>query len=527
MSMLFSEPAVRPTDISLRPYQLEAIEGIGRAFAEGNRSTLLVLPTGLGKTITFGSFIRRHVQEGGRALVLAHRGELIEQAFEAMVRLGLDPAIEKAQQYARAMCDPSVVIATVQTLQRDRLAGWPTDYFSLVVTDEAHHATADTYRRIYSHFGDALHLGVTATADRSDETFLGDVFQSVAYDMSLWEAMTAPSPGPYLCRLRFVQCDVGIDLRDIRTTGGDFNQGDLEEAIRPHVEALANAIRQEVGDRQTLVFTPDVGSAQAMATAVDSLGLKARWSSGDDPDRKAKVAEYKSGEIQVLANCNLFTEGFDAPRTSAVVLCRPTKSRPLYAQMVGRGTRLAPNKTDCLIVDFNWLTRDHDLVVPVELFDTTHTDSEVLDIAREMMTRQRGLDLVDILEEASTEQRRRKVLRIAAKQREMRYRKVVYDPVSTMEVLGVPVRREAKSMQGTATSGQQDALRRFGIEGVETMSKRSASMLLDQLITRAKQGLATQKQVAHLIRLGYDPAEARSLRREEASAELARHWGAR
>ena len=195
------------------------------------------------------------------------------------------------------------------------------------------------------------------------------MFGSIAYEMSLFEAMTAPSPGPYLCRLMIDRCETEIDLRMLKTTRGDFSAADLEEVIMPLVETLANAIRSRIGDRRTIVFTPDCGSAAAMATALESLGLSADYVWGDSPDRAEKVAAFKSGHTQVMVNCMLFTEGFDCPETAAIVLCRPTKSRSLYAQMVGRGTRNAAGKTDCLLVDFAWLTLSKDLVRPADLFD--------------------------------------------------------------------------------------------------------------------------------------------------------------
>lgn len=525
MSVLFAETAeIRPTDIKLRDYQLDAVQAIRHEFSGGKRSTLLILPTGCGKTLTASWAARQTALNGGRTLVLAHRSELIDQFHDALVRIGLESAIEKAELYARAIGDPHSVVATVQTLQRARLESWPKDYFKLIITDEAHHATAETYQRIYRHFK-ARHLGITATADRADQTYLGDVFESVAYELSLWDAMTAPAPGPYLSRLKFVQCDVGIDLRDIRTTGGDLNQADLEEAIRPHIEALANAIRQEVGSRKLLVFTPDVGSATAMSSALESIGITSRWVSGDHPDRKGVIAGFRRGDFQSMVNCALCTEGFDVPDISAVALCRPTKSRALYAQMAGRGTRLAPGKENCLLIDFNWLTEKHQLVKPVELFDANGQDSEVLDIAQEFIAKNPRSDLMEVVEQAREEQAKRTVLKIKAREREIRYRKVSYDPLSAMETLGVGVRREAKSIQGTATERQKSALSRFGITNPDSLSKPAAGRLLDQLIGRAKKDLASYKQVTWMIRNGIDPVEARAMSWKDAKQTLDRLWG--
>ncbi len=520
MTMLLDKPVLGPCRMVLRPYQEEAIAAVRGEFMAGRKSTLLVLPTGTGKTIVFGSIVRRVIGKGGRALVLAHRGELIDQAVGKLDMLGVEVGVEKAEHRARALFDPDAVVATVQSLQRQRLESWPADYFRLIITDEAHHATADSYQRVYRHFATALHLGVTATADRADEDVLSDVFESVAFEMTLWDAMTAPPPGPYLCRLKFVQCDVDIDLRDIRTTAGDFNQADLEERIGPLVDTLANAIRQEIGTRKTLVFTPDVGSAMAMATALQSLGLRAEWASGDDRERAAKVDRFRTGEIQVLANCALLTEGFDVEDIAAVALCRPTKSRPLYAQMVGRGTRLAKDKPDCILIDFNYITAKHELVVPVELFDSTHTDSEVLQIAEGLLKEEKGLDLCEAIERAERTHQERQVLRIQAREREVKYRRVSYDPLAVYDTLGVPWRGRKDAVIQRASEGQAKYLKSFGVEDGPCLSRTRASTLIDFLAHRRKQGLATLKQVSWAIAMGCDPAVARAMPFEEASSYL-------
>lgn len=521
MTSFLEAPPIRPTDIELRDYQIDAITAVRDEFAARRRSTLLILPTGCGKTVTFGMIARRVAERGGRALVLAHREELIDQAAETLTRLGLDVGVEKAGSHARALYDPHAVVASVQTLRPGRLALWPADYFRLVIVDEAHHAVAESYRKILRHF-DAFKLGVTATADRADGESLGQVYESVAYEYSLWDAMTAPPPGPYLCRYKFVQCDVGIDLRDIRTTGDDLNAADLEDAIRPHVETLANAIRQEIGDRKTIVFTPDVGSAQAMATALESIGVKAAWVAGSSADRRDIIRAFKRGEFQVLCNCMIATEGFDVPDISAVVLCRPTQSRALYSQMCGRGCRLAPGKRDCLLVDFDWLTTRHELVKPVELFDSTTTDDETLAIAAELTRGAKGVDVMEAVEQARVETARRTTLRIKAREREILYRKVSYDPLAAMESLGMVTRKEADKNLGTATEKQKAYLAKLGVAATESLSKRHATRLIDEISARRQQGLASFKQVSWLISKGFDPVIARSMTKEQASEALGR-----
>lgn len=518
-----------PCDVELRPYQEEAVKAIRTRFVEGDRSTLLILPTGCGKTVTFGMIARKMVEKQRKVLILAHRAELIDQAVSKLDVLGVEAAVEMGERRARSIFEPDCVVATVQTMQRQRLALWKRDHFDLIITDEAHHATATSYQNIYRHFGGCRHLGVTATADRADQDNLGSVFESVAYEMSLWDAMTAPDPGPYLSRLKFCQCNVDIDLRDIRTTGGDFNLGDLESRIKPLIETLANAVKQEIGDRRTLIFCPDVGSSQAMATALESLGLSFTWTSGDDPLRADKVKALSKGSIQGLVNCALLTEGFDCPAISAVVLCRPTKSRSLYAQMVGRGTRLAHNKKDCLIVDFNYLTAKHDLVQPADLFDTSHTDPEVLALVQEKTKKAKGVDLLTAIEEAETEHRERLAVKIKAREREIKYRKRAYDPLDYFHAMDIPMRGRLSMDTHPATEGQKRALANMtkGRLDVEKLTKTQASTLMGTLIPRMKAGLASEPQVHFLIALGVDAREARGLTRAQASETINRLKGSR
>jgi superfamily II DNA or RNA helicase len=505
-----------------RKYQEEAVQAAREALKR-QRAAGIVLPTGTGKSLIMAMVARACNEKGGRAMILADRHELISQNANTAERVGCWVGIEQADSYAAAY-DPDVVVASKSTLHPKRIQQWPEDHFRVIICDEAHHATAPSYTRIFKHFRKAKLIGLTATPDRADEDEILDVFGSICYERTIWDMIQAPPPGPWLCRLKFVQCGVDIDLKDIRTTGGDFNAADLEAAIKPLIEVLANAIRQEVCERQTIVFCPDVGSSQAMATALQSLGLKAEWVSGDDPERDRKIDDYKKGVSQVICNCALLTEGFDAPATGAIVLCRPTKSRPLFSQMCGRGTRLKKGLSydDCLIVDFNYLTRKHDLCRPADLFDRSDKSDEENQIIEEILERgkETQLDLIDVVAKASAEHRERQTLRIKAQAREVKYRRIAYDPLSVADSLGITMRQGFSAIHSPATEGQVRALERFKVKGVEGISKRQAGRLLDVVITRAKSGMASPGQVGYLIALGVQAGEARAMSRSEASARI-------
>lgn len=360
-----------------RPYQAEAIEAVHDAW-EANRATLLVMATGTGKTYTFcRMLVRRRDQGYGRALVLAHRIELIDQAIAACERAGLTAEAECGDRLARPHGDlvtppADVVVATVQTLRGRRLDRWPETAFGTVVIDECHHATAQSYRSVLDRFPLARVLGVTATPDRGDGVGLGGVFEHVAYRYEMIDAIREG----YLCPIRVTALDSPeLDVGTIRVTrqehGRDLNAGDIAQQLdtSESLLALATQIVEKVGDRPTVVFTPSVMMAHRLADTLAHVSHR-RASAIDGmsalDDRARILAEYAAGEIQFVTNCAVLTEGWDAPQTAAVVILRPTKSRALYAQMIGRGTRIAPGKVDCLVCDLTCNSDDHTLISPLD-----------------------------------------------------------------------------------------------------------------------------------------------------------------
>ena len=351
--------------LELRPYQAEAISAIEDAERRGVRRPLLGLPTGTGKTVIFAALIRRR---GGSALVLAHRDELLVQATDKIRQV--DPAARLGLVKAEANeVEAPVVVASMQTLAREsRLVRLPRR-FETVVVDEAHHATADSYRRVLDWVdGSPLLLGVTATPERADGASLGEVWDEVVYSRSLLEMIRAG----YLVDLRGLRVRLAFDFSRLRVSHGDFVDADAAAALTA-ADAPAHACAaylEHAAGRKALLFTPTVELAHLMAEAFRARGVPAEAVDGSLPleERRAILARLRSGETQVVANCAVLTEGFDEPSVDCVIVARPTRSRILYVQMIGRGTRTFPNKRDCLIIDLVGATERHDLLTLPQLF---------------------------------------------------------------------------------------------------------------------------------------------------------------
>jgi ATP-dependent helicase IRC3 len=351
--------------VTLRDYQTAALDAVDAALARGIRRQLISLPTGAGKTVIFADLIRRR---SGRALVLAHRDELISQARDK-IETALPGAEVGMVKASRDEVDAQVVVASVATVSRDgrlaRLAD--SGRFATIVVDEAHHAAADSYRRVIGALDTELLVGVTATPDRSDGLGLDGVFQEIVYEKSMTDLIEAG----YLCDLRATQVAIDADFGALGVRAGDIIESQaaamLVAANAPDV--VAEAVAEHAADRCILVFTPSVALAEATAVAMTGRGIPTSALSGETPEeeRRQILRDLRSGALQAVVNCAVLTEGFDEPRVDCVVIARPTKSRALYTQMVGRGTRTYPGKRDALILDLVGATMRHDLVSLADL----------------------------------------------------------------------------------------------------------------------------------------------------------------
>ena len=488
---------------TLRPYQQRARDRIHAEWENGHTRTLLVLPTGTGKTIVFASVAADQVRAGDRVLILAHRGELLEQAADKLQRsTGLVSAVEKAD----ATCLNTwfrVVVGSVQTLQRTaRLERFPHDYFGTIIIDEAHHAITNGYRRILDYFGDAKVLGVTATPDRGDMRNLGEVFDSLAFEYKLTDAIKEC----YLCRIMAQTIPLKLDISSVTMSGGDYAVGDLGTALDPYLEQIAAEMAQRCKGRKTVVFLPLIKTSQKFRDLLNSHGFRAAEVNGQSTDRKEVLADFDAGKYNVLCNSMLLTEGWDCPSVDCVVVLRPTKVRSLYSQMVGRGTRLSPGKSDLLLLDFLWMTDKHELCRPADLVceDRAVARQMTENLAQtgcpediEKAAVQASEDVVAQREEALAkqleEQRRKKARLVDPLQYEMSIQ--AEDLAGYVPAFGWEA--------GPPSAEQTAALEKMGIlpDAVESAGK--ASLLLDRLNKRRAEGLTTPKQIRVLERYGF------------------------
>ena len=352
----------------MRPYQRDCIKRVLASYKEGRRRVLVSLPTGTGKTVVFASF-PRELRMKKKMLILAHRDELLEQAREKLLTAAPEVSVEIEQGQRRASASAQVVIGSVPTLGRadgKRLDALRPEDFSVIVVDEAHHAIAKTYRKILDHFGlfsggDALLVGFTATPRRGDGRGLGEVFEDIVYTRGIEEMIR----DGWLCPISGWRVTTDVDLDEVQVRHGDFVESQLARAVnlRARNEAVLNGYCKYASGRRAIVFCADVAHAKAMSETFASAGIATRAVWGEMPrdSRRDALESLRAGTTMVLTNCNVLTEGFDEPRVECVIMARPTKSRLLYAQMIGRGTRLHPGKPNLLVIDVADNSREHSL----------------------------------------------------------------------------------------------------------------------------------------------------------------------
>jgi DEAD/DEAH box helicase len=489
--------------MELRPYQEQARQAIEKEWASGVKNTLLVLPTGCGKTVVFSKVIEDQVKEGKRVLVMAHRGELLDQAADKLHRMtGLTCAVEKADQSCIGTWN-RVVVGSVQSLMRpSRLAKFNKDYFDAIIVDEAHHAVSDTYTRVLEHFDQANVLGVTATPERSDMRKLGSLFQSLAYEYSIVQAIKEG----YLCKIKAQTVPLKIDMNNVSVTAGDFSANEIGTALDPYLEQIATEMETVCKNRKTVVFLPLIATSQKFKNILINHGFKAAEVNGNSDDREQILRDFNDNKYNVICNSMLLTEGWDCPDVDCIVVLRPTKVRSLYCQMVGRGTRLSPGKEDLLILDFLWLSERHELCRPADIICT---DKEVAKKMTENLA-ESGCpeDIEEAEKEASSDVQAQREEALKAQLEEMKTRKrKLVDPLQfEMSIQAEDLTGYTPSFgweMAPVSKKQKDALEKFGIFADEIENAGKAALIMDRLQKRRDAGLSTPKQIRFLEGRGF------------------------
>lgn len=491
--------------ITLRPYQEEARHAVFNEWNSDNRRTLLVLATGTGKTVIFSKIIEDCVKNGDKCLILAHRGELLEQAADKMRKLtGMGCALEKANSScldAENLWYP-VVLGSVQTVQQPkRLEQFSRDYFQTIVVDEAHHSLSEGYKRVLEYFNEAKVLGVTATPDRGDRQSLGEIYQSIAYEYSLPRAIK----DGYLCRIKAQTIPLELDMTQVKTQAGDYSLSSIGTALDPYLEQIATEMETYCKGRKTIVFLPLIATSQKFCTMLNEHGFRAVEVNGMSEDRAEILKDFQHGKYDVICNSMLLTEGFDEPSIDCVVCLRPTKVRSLFSQIIGRGTRLYPGKDHLLLLDFLWLSQKLELCRPADLIATK------ADVRERMIKNAEDGEVMDIeeaMEQAESDVMAEREEKLAKELEAMRKKKrALVDPLQyEMSIQDKDLSNYVPNIgweMAPPTEKQIKALEKFGIYSDAVECSGKASLILDKLRKRREEGMTTPKQIRLLERYGF------------------------
>ena len=547
----------KPT-ITLRPYQQEALDGIYNQLDE-HSSSLLVMATGLGKTIVFSHAVREFMQFG-RIMVLAHREELIGQAWRKLKAItGHEPDTEMAEYRANTYGAflSKIIVGTIQTQVagrsgKGRMTKFNPDEFSLLIIDEAHHSAAKSYRRVIDYYRQNSNLkvlGVTATPDRADERALGQIFESVAFEYDIIDGIADGWLVPISQQSVYVQ---GLDYSSIRTTAGDLNGADLARVLEfeEMLHGVAYPTLELTGDIKTLIFAASLAQAERLTEIINRHKPgSAKWVHGGTPkeERRALFPAYAAGEFQYLVNVGVTTEGFDEPGIEIVVMARPTKSRSLYAQMVGRGTRTLPGVIDYIespearkeaiaesgkpsleVIDFVGNAGRHRLITSADILGGRYDDEIVVRAKRnaEKKSADKNLpvDVIDELKLAEWELEKEKRESAEAERRKHLKLRAQYSTakINPFDVYGIEPWRERAWHKGRQPTEKQIAfLAKSGVD-IAGLSFTHAQQLIKRIIENREQGKCSYKQAKVLQRFGYE-TEVSFEQASEIISELAKN----
>lgn len=477
----------------LRPYQHEFLSAVRRDFQK-HQHVLGVAATGSGKTILASELMRGWE---GNCLFLADAQELVLQNADKYYRYSGELAGVEMSDH-RAMPGDRVVIATTQSICR-RLPKWRRNYFSLIILDEAHRNTLGSMAaKVLLHFGEAKVLGVTATPSRSDRKQLGSFYEKVSIEIGLARLIKEQ----WLSRIMIKSVPLSVDLSKVRTQGGDYNEGDLGEAISPHLREASRLLARHARGRRTVVFLPLIATSQAFVQACQEEGLRAVHVDGKDRDG---LRAYERGEYDIISNASLLSTGWDHPPTDCVMILRPTKSLSLFQQMVGRGSRICEGKENLLLLDPLFLTDDHTLIKPARLIARNEDEAKELN---EKLASGQAVDLLEAEEDNIKERESRLAERLNKRaKRKARTMDAIEFCLSLHAVEIADYEPEFHWESKEPSDGQLEALARAGFDPDCVSCRGHASKILDLLFTRQEMGMATPKQLAWLRKLGHEKPE--------------------
>ena len=538
--------------MKLRPYQKKALDN-ALAHLQKSNSTLLVMATGTGKTVVFSHLAA--LQEK-RTLILAHRKELVDQAANKLLAItGVSPEIEMASSYSdeSSLYGTKFVVASIQTMIAGHAGGLRMERFrpvefGLIVIDEAHHSSAASYRQIIEYFTantDCKVLGVTATPDRGDKRRLGDIFESVAMDYGILVAIRDGWLVPINQRIVDVE---SLSFDNVGTRGGDFIDSDLAIVMKSErvLHGVVTPSVGLVGNKQTVVFCASVDHAERMAEIWNrSKPGCAKSISGKTTktERIEMLKDFSERKFQVLTSCMVLTEGWDCPHVEAIVMARPTKSRALYAQMLGRGTRPLPGvvdgvedriesianseKKELLVLDFCGNSTKHKLICAIDLL-AGEASNAAITIAKKKA--RSGGSTETLLEEAEDDvqsierKKKEKLLLTAAKNKALvasaEWRTSEIDPFSFTQTR--PHREQSFSGDKQMSDKMKTLLAKNGMNPA-SYSYAAAQQICGEVIRRLKGNLCTVKQAHYLKQYGFDT----NISRESANTILTAKWGGR
>lgn len=412
---------------------------------------------------------------------------------------GLTTAMEKAEQSCIGKWD-RIIVGSVQTLCRDsRLALFSKSYFDTIIIDEAHHALSSSYQAILNYFDTADILGVTATPDRSDMQNLGKVFDSLAYEYTLRDAISSG----YLVKIQVQTLPLHIDFTNVKITAGDFHAGDIGMVLDPYLEQIADTLL-DYKDRKIVVFLPLIETSQKFCKMLIERGFNAAEVNGNSKDRNEITEDFANGKYNVLCNSMLLTEGWDCPSVDCVIVLRPTKSRALYTQMIGRGTRLCEGKDHLLVLDFLWHYEKHSLCRPAHLI--AKSDDVAIKMTEILETSSMGLEEAE--EEAERDVLAEREAALAKELAAMRKKKAkLVDPLQfefSIQAEDLTHYVPAFGWQvSSITDKQKKTIEDFGLNPDTIEDAGKASMLIDRLHKRKAEGLSTPKQIRFLENKGF------------------------